>query len=514
MKSTIETSLADADMDYTLKLKAESRKNRPPAYHVFTVLGEYFLFDTSTQLLYCVDELTYDFLMLCLKCSIEEAAKNLHDSNKYAPEAIEQARHDIQLLAANGLFEVPNYAMSAKKFEASLDRRAKTPVAKITLGTTESCNLACVYCYCSIQRDSSKKMLTNKMAKAAVDWLFKYCGDAEELSITFFGGEPYLNKKVIYYTVEYSKKLAEKHNKKLKFMATTNATLIDEEFGKFLAENHFSNLISLDGPPEIHDRQCPTRGGDGSYQQASEGAKRLLSYQRKSMVRCTLTKPVLRINELVDFFEQFGFGSCFLGPSSNRDENLSRYDYDEADYLDLDKQSEEMIPEILRKKSQGEPVFYNPYEKGISKFESRLRTLFPSNCGAASNGCVYINVDGTIYPCHQFYGFDAWKMGNILDDKPLPEEAQKDYWRKFRKAFKRCESCWAGLLCQGPCSAQMMLENGTFSKNLRFCESRRFVLERAGYLYYKQNLLKEDTESPNEKQILQKEKSNEEKSAS
>ncbi len=45
----------------------------------------------------------------------------------------------------------------------------------------------------------------------------------------------------------------------------TNGTLLDEEWGRFLAAEGFSVGLSLDGPRELHDRYRLTRDGTSSF---------------------------------------------------------------------------------------------------------------------------------------------------------------------------------------------------------------------------------------------------------
>jgi hypothetical protein len=41
-------------------------------YHIFKKLDNYFVFDTTSYRFYKIDEITYQFLKLCLEHSIEE----------------------------------------------------------------------------------------------------------------------------------------------------------------------------------------------------------------------------------------------------------------------------------------------------------------------------------------------------------------------------------------------------------------------------------------------------------
>jgi uncharacterized protein len=56
-----------------------------------------------------------------------------------------------------------------------------------------------------------------------------------------------------------------KWGKKVQFTMTTNVTLLNNEVSRFLIENEFELMISLDGPEEIHDRNRILENGTGTF---------------------------------------------------------------------------------------------------------------------------------------------------------------------------------------------------------------------------------------------------------
>ena len=70
-------------------------------------------------------------------------------------------------------------------------------------------------------------------------------------SVAFFGGEPLMNKELLYQIVDYCKNSL---GLKLGYTITTNGTLIDEEFVNFARKNKMSIGISIDGNKETHDK--------------------------------------------------------------------------------------------------------------------------------------------------------------------------------------------------------------------------------------------------------------------
>lgn len=70
----------------------------------------------------------------------------------------------------------------------------------ITLTITEKCNLACIYCY---EHNKSSANMSFETAKAILDKELREGEQAENTYIDFFGGEPFLNFKLMKQVVEY-----------------------------------------------------------------------------------------------------------------------------------------------------------------------------------------------------------------------------------------------------------------------------------------------------------------------
>ena len=104
-----------------------------------------------------------------------------------------------------------------KEVERLLERRYDAPWTKLELALSESCNLACRYCYCGTCRDRvlNHGLMSEEVARQAINWVFAVSGQAKEMSITFFGGEPLMNKSVFKFAVAYSQRLAKLHGKKM-----------------------------------------------------------------------------------------------------------------------------------------------------------------------------------------------------------------------------------------------------------------------------------------------------------
>lgn len=459
--------------------------SRPPPYHTFECLGKHFLYVTAPARFLCVDEPTCRFLDLCRSGSLEEAAHKLRHDGAYPDEVVESVAREVALLVGHGLFDAPNYSIAPREFERQLQQRYTTPWNKLELALAETCNLACRYCYCGTCRDivPNQGLMSETIARQAITWLFAMSGKSPDVSITFFGGEPLLNKSVLRFAIEYSQQLARLHGKKVFYSMTTNATLMDDEVIGHIKRHNFGLMVSLDGPPEIHNAQCPTRGGGPSFDQVTAGIKKLMARRRAVTVRCTMTHPAPRMMDLIRFFEDFGFTRIVLGRAANP-MHPSPLDFTDEDEAECERQErEELIPWMLERLARGEKPKYFPFASFIAEQEKEGTTtsVSPFRCGAC-RGTTTVGADGALYPCHRFVGMQAWRIGHIADGPDL--EKCKQFWRDYRATIARdCESCWAWGQCRGPCPWDIAKADGSFHLKPTHCTSVKRYIELAAYVY-------------------------------
>ena len=91
-------------------------------------------------------------------------------------------------------------------------------------------------------------MMSVETARAAIDRLLSPKGT---VAVGFFGGEPILNWDMIVAVTADVTELSAKCGVGWRLHVTTNATLLDEEKVRFLDENGFSLIVSLDGRGRI-----------------------------------------------------------------------------------------------------------------------------------------------------------------------------------------------------------------------------------------------------------------------
>jgi uncharacterized protein len=287
--------------------------------------------------------------------------------------------------------------------------------------------------------------------------------------VTFFGGEPLLNKPVIKKVVARCNELAAARGQKAGYSITTNATLMDEEMADLICQNNFGLMASLDGPQALHDGQCPTRDGRGSFAAAAAGIRLLLARGARVTVRCTMAHPAPNAMDLIRFFAGFGVSRVVLGTVYNPTFPSACDFTEEDDRAFRRRMGEEVIPWMIAEKKAGRAPIYDPFEDiGTFQGEETHPAKVPGlRCGAC-HGAMAVGPDGTLYPCHRFVGMEKWALGRLADG---PDRSKCEaFWRDYRAATRgACAECWAYRVCGGPCPWEIARADGTFAMAPRLC---------------------------------------------
>lgn len=215
-----------------------------PFIHLFKTPKNYYFYDVNknesvriNQELFKYLNNKYDYYSdFKNDDQLEKQVENLKKEGYLSNNRVERFRHS-----------------AANELELSLERH----MDMLILQLTQSCNLRCNYCnYTS--NDGTNRLHNNKyrmsweVAKRSIDYYRERSVDTGEITLNFYGGEPLLEFELLKKCVDYSNQVF--RGKRRKFFITTNATLLDDEKAKYLNDNNFNVLISLDGSKETNDR--------------------------------------------------------------------------------------------------------------------------------------------------------------------------------------------------------------------------------------------------------------------
>lgn len=183
---------------------------------------------------------------------------------------------------------------------------------QLILKVTEACNMRCKYCiyseYYSETKSYSNLSMTFEVANAGIDiYMNKIIENYESTAIriepiiSFYGGEPLLEFKLIKSIVDYVHKRYSDFI--FKFAITTNGLLLNEQISYFFISNKFIVTISLDGDIKNNDRNRVDTKGQGTYDRIVNNIKLyFLNYTRVNISSCYDYKT--NFNEFSDYIEK------------------------------------------------------------------------------------------------------------------------------------------------------------------------------------------------------------------
>ncbi|WP_457813147.1 radical SAM protein [Sinorhizobium meliloti] len=153
-------------------------------------------------------------------------------------------------------------------------------IHSIVLKVVGHCNINCKYCYIYNHEDRSYldrvPVLSTATLRALTERINQYCDGIQghRLGVVFHGGEPTLIGPSRFQ--EFARILNDDLGPRLKSLAIqTNATLINDEWIDAFHHWNVSVGVSLDGPPQIHDRFRVDHQGRGTQARTLSGIERL-----------------------------------------------------------------------------------------------------------------------------------------------------------------------------------------------------------------------------------------------
>lgn len=187
--------------------------------HKFEERGHKLLFDVGTLTFMEVDDLTYQILDYYGHRTNKEIVGALRGS--YPVEQILEVLDDLTYLEKKGLLQ------PRQNLEIPLLDICKVTLKHVTLHVVNKCNLRCAYCYAGDGNYGyyDEPFMSKEVARRAIRFLIENAGENKDLAITFFGGEPLLNRRLIKFVVNLCKKYEKSENKRFSFSITTNGTL-------------------------------------------------------------------------------------------------------------------------------------------------------------------------------------------------------------------------------------------------------------------------------------------------
>lgn len=494
-------------MEYTelkrlIDLKNKSEINR--LGHPFFEDEFYYFYDTGTGKVLEMDKISWDVINLLF--DVDKEIRDIQDILNYTSCDLTCLQELDEVIKTENLFKALKPVELCTVVQKKLiDDKLKNGINQIILEVTGKCNMRCRYCIYNdhyiYQRSFNKKDMTKDIAKKAIDYINEH--GSENVSITFYGGEPLINFDLIKWSIEYALSIIK--NKKITFSLTTNLTLITDEIADYLSSipNLFL-VVSLDGPKEIHDSYRILADKRESFSKAIDGLKVLCKWYNKRnkkelVINSVFTPPYSynKVLEIQDYFNSLDFlpentTYQITYPSEGSlpdDENLL------VESVINDNEQDMSIWKFLEKIALNKDVTEEIFNKYSSMFMPLVRVhnrylcndvtgTYPFNaCCIPCSRRMYINTDGEILLCEKIG--DSPSVGNIKNNIDVTK-LKKCYVDDYNNIMiNKCANCWAIRSCSN-CYIDKYDKTG-IRKNINDanCIYSRAVLEQSLLLYHK-----------------------------
>lgn len=187
----------------------------------------------------------------------------------------------------------------------------------LTFSVSDKCGMDCIYCFSGDKASQSGAVANFENVVDAIDSFFLNDELSENPTVAFFGaGEPFMNFNFIKDTVLYTEKVAQKYGISPRFMATSNCTF-NEEILRFIIKHNIYLSASVDGPPNVQNKQRPLKGGTASSDIVMHNVRQLIEAEHDFHVRSTITKESSHLMaDMTEFWANLGINKIYFEPVS------------------------------------------------------------------------------------------------------------------------------------------------------------------------------------------------------
>jgi|GEM_PF-630368 len=326
--------------------------------------------------------------------------------------------------------------------------------------TTGNCNINCDYCYIEpiakqfyLNKEDADKIINN-IKKVGVE------------KIIFYGGEPLLNKEIIYYILEKLEGMP------IKKGLITNGTLVTEEFAKKAKKYGMTVSISLDGGVYENIHRHDTK--KESFYKALRGIAILKEEGVQVGISATITKEnVYKLPETLEFFKNLGIKGMGFNILLRTKENKELAPNPKTLAYFLYK---------AMKKSIELGIFEDRTTRRLRPFLEEKFKFF--DCPWLSSSAIDFGKAGEIAGCQAFLAERT--PGKVFKSTEEYIKSLEEI-KKIGTIFnKKCEKCAALGICGGVCPYHSLINSkklGVIDDD--FC---KYIQKTYGYLidfYYK-----------------------------
>jgi uncharacterized protein len=356
------------------------------------------------------------------------------------------------------------------------------PLELLVLQPTPFCNINCSYCYLP-DRQSTRRMSLETLDRV-FGWVFGSGLVSEPFTLLWHAGEPTVVAVPFY---EEAAKLLDRHNRHgvpVVQSFQTNATLLNEDWCRFIKKHGILLGVSVDGPDFLHDRCRRTRRGRGTLESVLRGMALLHEQGISFYVITVLTAESLDYpDELFDFYLENRIGQVCFNIEEIEGPNASS----SLQGPGMAERFRRFLTRFVELAKSADPPL------AVREFDTSAGALLGMRFGPGSRtqenkpwAIVNIDCEGnfsTFSP--ELLGLSSarhgnFALGNVATDTladVMNSERFKTLEAEIGRGVDQCrESCSYFPFCGGGPPANKYFENGTFaSTETLFCRLHKQV---------------------------------------
>jgi uncharacterized protein len=346
---------------------------------------------------------------------------------------------------------------------------------------TNDCNLRCSYCFVEdSERNKDTVYMTEDIARKGLEIFAKLTERADEISLTFYGGEPLLNADVVYFSMNYVRKLEKKgvFKRPVEMSLLTNGTLIDDRTIESVLDTNTLVSVSIDGPGSLNGARIDA-GGRETFQKSLAGFRKLQSAGISPGISCTLNQfNIDRVEEIAEFvsrdLQAQGMGFNVLVPKARGDNPVD---------IPFVQASCHIIKsfEILREAG----IYEDRMMRRIKPYKSNGFNF--KDCMGVG-GQIVLAPDGRIGPCQAFLGFDEFfpftveglysRLSTLASEYIYKNTLFNELRHRFPLNMKNCIDCPAIAICGGGCPYASFIRKGSIWEiDESVCSQSKSIME-------------------------------------
>jgi len=292
--------------------------------------------------------------------------------------------------------------------------------------------------------------------------------ESTQLHITFFGGEPLIEKEKIFCIIEA---FAKKKEIEVSYRMSTNGTLLTEALMQKLYEKRVFVSLSIDGHPDVHDAHRLDAGGKPTSHKVEQAAKVMLHYNPATNVTCVLSPDTAsQLCESVDYIFNLGFRYITTTLDYSADWQIEHF-------AELKKSYQKLSKWYIKKMKANERFYLSFFDERI-----RSRTYKPIE---AHERCLIgtkqfsIAPNGELYPCIQFVRTNSLPEFLIGHVKTGFDTACQQHLNSLSEKEKpECRGCKLESRCSKWCSCINFMSTGRIDQASPIvCYNEKILIE-------------------------------------